>query len=404
VSPRDTTTEPRPRPVLGVLVVLVVGSLFVIGELSTAGEQEAETGIMLAIVLVTLIAGFLVTKRPNHPISWLMAAGALAGGIAGMSAEALPPGSTEMAGFQAVVALLSGGSWYGMLLFVLVLIPLLFPTGSPPSPRWRWVTWLSVTTWVIMSALWMLQESFCTDWDSSDTVCTASVENPIGIPGLQNPEQSPVGSFLFGTLVVCSLIALSSLVVRFRRSKGIERQQIKWVLLSVSLFVVGSVLIDEIWIRVLGQAEPTGPFFYWLDQLLWLIIPVSVAVAILRYRLYDIDRVISRTVSYVIVIGLLVLIYALAVTGLTTLLDTDSSLVVAGSTLAVAALFNPLRRRVQSGVDHRFNRTRYDAELVVAGFTGSLRDEVDPERVTDGLVSVVKETMHPASAGIWVRK
>jgi hypothetical protein len=384
-------------------VVLVVGSLLLVGELSTAAEEDTETGIMLAIVLVTLIAGFLVTKRPNHPISWLMAAGALCGGMSGMSAEALPPGATELSGFQALVGLLSGPSWYGVLLFVLVLIPLLFPTGSPPSPRWRWVAWVSVTTWVIMSALWMLQESFCTDWDSSDTICRVSVENPIGISVIQNPEESTLGGVLFATLVICSLFALISLVVRFRRSTGMERQQIKWVLLSVTLFVVGSVLIDEIWMRVLGQPEPSGPLFYWLDQLLWVIFPLSVAVAILRYRLYEIDRVISRTVSYVIVIVLLALVYGLAVTGLTTLLDTDSPLVVAGSTLAVAALFNPLRRRVQRWVDHRFNRTKYDSELVVARFTGSLRDEVDPDRVTDGWVSVVNETMHPASAGVWVR-
>jgi hypothetical protein len=387
------------------LVVLVVGSLLVVGELSTAGEGDSETGIMVAIVLVTLIAGFLVAKRPSHPISWLMAAGALSGGIAGMSAEVLPPGATEMTGLQAILAFLSGGSWYGMLLFVLVLIPLLFPSGSPPSPRWRWVTWVSVTTWVLMAALWMLQESFCTDWDATDTVCTASVDNPIGIPGLQNPEQSTFGGVLFGTLVVCSLIALSSLAVRFRRSRGVERQQIKWVLLSVSLFVFGSLLIDQIWTNLLGQPEPSGPFFYWMDQLLWVIIPVSIAVAILRYRLYEIDRLVSRTVSYALLVVILAVVFAAGVVWIPSALDLgDSQLLVAGSTLAVAALFNPLRTRVQRWVDHRFNRTRYDAELVVAGFTGSLRDEVDPERVTDGLVSVVEETMHPASAGVWVRE
>jgi hypothetical protein len=256
----------------------------------------------------------------------------------------------------------------------------------------------------MMSALWMLQESFCTDWDSTDTICTASVDNPIGITGLHNPEDSILGDVLLATLVICSLFALASLVVRFRRSRGMERQQIKWVLLSVSLFVVGNVLIEEIWIRAFGQPEPSGPFFSWLEDLMWLIVPVSVALAILRYRLYDIDRVISRTVSYVIVIGLLAFVYALGVTGLTTLLDTDSPLVVAGSTLAVAALFNPLRRRVQRWVDHRFNRTRYDAERVMAGFTGSLRDEVDPDSVVAGWVSVVNKTMHPASSGVWVRE
>ena len=403
MSLREVAIEPRPRPLLGGLVVVVVGSLLVAGELSTSSEQDPETGIMLSIVLVTLIAGFLVTKRPNHPISWLMAAGALSGGISGMSAEALPPGLTEMTGFQTLLGLFSAPSWYGMLLFVLVLIPLLFPTGSPPSPRWRWVAWVSVTTWVIMSAQWMLQESFCTDWNASETTCTASVDNPIGIPGIQNPEESTLGGVLLAALVICSLFALTSLVVRFRRSRGIERQQIKWVLLSVSLFVVGNVLIEEIWMSVLGQPEPSGPFFYWLDQILWLIVPVSVAVAILRYRLYDIDRVISRTVSYAIVIVLLALVYALGVTGLTTLLDTDSPLVVAGSTLVVAALFNPMRRRVQVWVDKRFNRSRYNSQRVIDDFSGSLQDRVDEDDLVDGWVDVVSKTMHPATAGVWVR-
>jgi hypothetical protein len=126
-------------------------------------------------------------------------------------------------------------------------------------------------------------------------------------------------------------------------------------------------------------------------------------MAITRHRLYEIDRLISRTVSYTIVIGLLAVLYVAGLTGLTTLLDTDSQLAVAGSTLAVAALFNPLRRRVQATVDHRFNRSRYDAERVMDGFTWSLRDEVDPDRVVAGWMSVVNETMKPIASGVWVR-
>jgi hypothetical protein len=132
-------------------------------------------------------------------------------------------------------------------------------------------------------------------------------------------------------------------------------------------------------------------------------IPVAVTMAITRHRLYKIDRLISRTVSYALIIGLLAAVYALGLTGLSTLLDAESPLVVAASTLAAAALFNPLRRRVQAIVDHRFNRSHYDAEVVVSVFTGSLRDEVDPKRLLGGWIAVVEETMHPVSAGVWVR-
>jgi hypothetical protein len=141
-----------------------------------------------------------------------------------------------------------------------------------------------------------------------------------------------------------------------------------------------------------------------LDQLLWVIIPLSVAVAILRYRLYDIDRVISRTMSYVIVIVLLALVYALGVTGLTTLLDTDSPLVVAGSTLAVAALFNPVRRRIQDVIDRRFNRARYDAQNVMDRFAGTLRDRLDVNELSVGWRDVVTETMEPTAVSVWIRE
>jgi hypothetical protein len=152
-----------------------------------------------------------------------------------------------------------------------------------------------------------------------------------------------------------------------------------------------------------GFDEPPLLVHIWISVSMTAI-PVAATLAILRYRLFEIDRIISRTVSYAIVIVLLASVYFLGLTALTGLLDTNSPLAVAGSTLAAAALFNPLRRRVQRGVDHRFNRTRYDAERVMIGFTGSLRDEVDPDSVVAGWVSVVNDTMHPASTGVWVRR
>ena len=144
----------------------------------------------------------------------------------------------------------------------------------------------------------------------------------------------------------------------------------------------------------------------WASALLLLggsAIPISIGVAVVRYRLYEIDRLVSRTVSYAIVIALLAAVFAGLVTLVGSFLDTASDLAVAASTLAVAALFNPLRRRVQRGVDHRFNRSRYDSERVMSGFTSSLRDEVDPDEVLGGWLSVVINTMQPASVGAWVR-
>jgi hypothetical protein len=160
--------------------------------------------------------------------------------------------------------------------------------------------------------------------------------------------------------------------------------------------VLGGVL------SVVGQG--VGVDLGWAWSLAVATIPVAVTMAITRHRLYDIDRLFSRTLSYALVVGFLGLVFATGVVWLPSALDIgDTPLVVAGTTLAVAALFNPVRRRVQAGVDRRFNRSRYDAERVVEGFTWSLRDEVDPERVMDGWMSVVGQTMQPAAAGAWVR-
>lgn len=387
------------RPLLGTAIVLVVVGVLTVSELAADTNVESETGILISVVLVSLIGGFLVARRPNHPVSWLMALGAVIGAVAGLSAGVLPPGMTEIGGWQVVVAVLSGPAWYGLLVTILVLIPLLFPSGSPPTPRWRWVAWSTLSGWGVLSLAWAFQERYCTDW--GDEGCRASVANPIGIEGLTNPEQSAVGAVIFGVLLICSLAALTSLVVRYRRSAGVERQQIKWVLFSVGLFVGFILVVDVLWIGTLGGAQPPG--YKFAQAVVWVMIPASVALAILRYRLYDLDRIISRTVAYALVIGVLGLIALALVALLALFLPSDDPLVVAVATLVAAALFNPLRLRVQALVDRRFNRTRYDSERVIENFTGSLQDRVDPEVVVDDWVGVVEQTMQPSKVGVWVR-
>jgi hypothetical protein len=252
-----------------------------------------------------------------------------------------------------------------------------------------------------MTLAWMFQERFCTDW--GDDGCLSTVANPIGITGVVDPEESIIGILAYGVLLVCSLAALASLVVRFRRSPGVERNQIKWVLLSIGVFVLGTVVLDVLWMEVLDQPEPSGPVATVADQLMWVLIPGSIALAILRYRLYDIDRIISRTLSYALILGLLGLTALGLVSGFALFLPSDDPLVVAISTLVVAALFNPVSRRVQAVIDRRFNRSRFDAERVIEGFAGTLRDQLDPEGVVDGWVGVVSQTMQPSSLSVWVR-
>lgn len=170
----------------------------------------------------------------------------------------------------------------------------------------------------------------------------------------------------------------------------------KWLVLAFIVFLIG----------VLAEF---GGFQYSIVANVFLpagfvLVPVSIGIAVTRYRLYEVDRILSRTVSYVVVVGLLAAVFFGVVTATSTLLDTSSDLVIAASTLAVAALFNPLRKRVQRGVDHRFNRSRYDHQLVMDRFAGSLRDQVDSQEVVDGWVGVVAQTMQPVSAAVWVRE
>jgi drug/metabolite transporter (DMT)-like permease len=203
-----------------------------------------------------------------------------------------------------------------------------------------------------------------------------------------------IGDTGFFFVIGLAAIAILSLVLRRRKSTGTERQQYRWLLLGASLFVL---------ISAAGQVLPEDSMF----EVLWLVggsaIPICICVAVVRYRLFEIDRVISRTVGYVLVVGVLGLVFLGAVTLLTWVSPAESQLAVAGSTLVVAALFNPLRKRLQGWVDRRFNRSKYDAERVMEHFAGSLQDRVDEDELVRGWVGVVSATMEPAAASVWVR-
>lgn len=283
-------------------------------------------------------------------------------------------------------------SWAELIYTVLGVVPWIvivwllanFPTGHAAGRLERFI---NRGAWVI--GAWAAI-GFAV---GTDPLTDTGQTSPLGVvdsPVLSTITQDAGFFFVIGL----ALLAMISLVRRFRRSSGVERLQYRWLMLGGSAYVLVSFM---------GQLIPEDTSF----DLLWFLgvgaIPISIGVAVIRYRLYEIDRLISRTVSYVIVVGVLVAVFAGIVTLASSLLQTESDLTVAASTLAVAALFNPVRRKVQAAVDRRFNRFRYDAESVILEFTGSLRDEVDPKHVIGGWVSVVNDTMKPAASGVWVR-
>jgi hypothetical protein len=221
------------------------------------------------------------------------------------------------------------------------------------------------------------------------------IANPIGVAGLENPEQSTVGVALLGLIALSAVVAFVSLVLRFRRSRGEERQQLKW-------FTYGGALVP---LSRLGDYLP-APVGDLVFGVVIVFLPVAAGIAILRYRLYDIDRVINRTLVYGLLTVLLGAVYLVGVFGLGQLLNPvsgESALAVAASTLAVAALFRPARRRVQQAVDRRFNRRKYNTAKTIEAFSARLREQVDLDTLSTEVLAVVDQTMEPTRVSLWIR-
>jgi len=388
------TTQGHTAALVLAILSLALLATFLAGGLAGRWETTwaSDTFLNLGTMLLFLVLGQLILwKASCNRIGWVFSAiglmflgAAIAGGLAELGSLA----------FSAI----GGALWLGWIVLIGTLV-LWFPTGEVPSRRWLWLQWVGFGLLAVTLFTYLFTEQVCIEGSDSGG-CAVWALNPIGIPGMPNPEFGWLAGPIFSFYPIFMGGAVLSLFMRYRKAGTIERLQLKWFLLACASFV--AALGTEIVLEALGVGQPPFLVDAWISLSI-LAIPISATLAILRYRLYDIDRIISRTVSYAIVIAVLATVYALGLTALTSLLDADSPLAVAAATLAAAALFNPLRKRVQAFVDHRFNRTRYDAERVMAGFTGSLRDEVDPATVVGGWVDVVSETMRPVSAGVWLR-
>lgn len=391
-----------------VTVVLAL-SLGVLIWTDVTGVAEGSLGetISLAIAFLSFfgVGMAIVLRRPRHPIGWLFVALGVypmaQESVARLGEMAMEKGGGETLFLVSHIVF----SWPAFLGTLVVFIPLLFPTGRLPSPRWRWLAWLAGATIGVMVVGAIFQRDVCVTYDAIDN-CIRRIENPIGFTWLENVEESSVGAAMLGVLVVCLLGAWTSVVVRYRRSQGVERAQLRWFTFAIGLFLsytlVVGVFVEE-FLELGPELEGLVPFGIDPFGLFLSFVPLSVGVAILRYRLYDIDRIISRTVGYGLVTAVLVAAYAGAVFLLRRLLPAQSQLAVAGSTLAVAALFNPVRRRIQTLVDRRFNRSRYDGASVVDDFGVRLRSEIGLDDLSGDLLRVAGTTMQPRTASLWLR-
>jgi hypothetical protein len=357
---------------------------------------------LLLFMSFATVGALVASRQPGNAIGWIFCYLGLSFPLVGAGEEyalyALVTEPGSLPGGEALVwlAALLGGP---IVFAVFALVFLLFPNGRLLSRRWRLVVWLDLIAVVCLFA-WALEPG------PLGNLGLVRIANPFGVEGLAALLGTLGMVGLFITLVV-TVVGGISLVVRFRRARGVERQQIKWFAFSGVIFCTVFAIGPLLW------SLPESPGTEWIWTVLFLLgastIPVAVGIAILRYRLYDIDILINRTLVYGALTIMLALVYFGGVTATHTIFRVltgqaeQSQLAIVVSTLVIAALFNPLRRRIQGFIDRRFYRSKYNAAKTLEAFSAKLRDETDFDALNAELVGVVRETMQPAHISLWLR-
>ena len=343
------------------------------------------------------VVGFVVAwRKPRNPLGWcllgLTVAGALSddGSLYAIAGYRIRHGTLPL----AWVAMLAQPAW-AILVVLIGLSVLIFPDGTLPSPRLRWVLWV----YLAIGLAWMTSAYVITV--NAILRHAIRVDSGGNLLALDNGSSSPgwwnvLSNVLLVGVAVSAVVSLAAQVVSYRRSSGERRQQLKWLLAGFAVGLAGVVLANT-----LGHTTGLPSVVGHVAVFALFAVPVTMGVAILKYRLYDIDRVLSRTLAYAVVTGLLIGVYAGLVLLAQQVLRFSSPVAVAASTLAAAALFNPVRRRVQHAVDRRFNRARYDADQTIAAFAARLQDAVDLDTVRADLAGVVQAALEPAHLTVW---
>src|ERR1035437_6912025 len=376
-----------------ITVTAVVALALVVGLTSGTGLFEAAP--------YSLVGGVLAIRRPRSSIGWLLLLGAWSFAVSSLTAPASVAQLTSGAVSSLVMAITVVQAWSGSpLIVVLFVITLTFPAGRLPIGRWGRLARFAVGLVVLLAVLSAFAPTISVSIPSSSSGVT--VTNPLAVfpgwPGWIVLSAGPPITLVF------TAAGVASMFVRLRRAGSVERAQLRWLVWSMAFIVVGFIVGlvgDSVFVNGLGGAV-------WLPAIVaFSLPPVAIGIAILRYRLYEIDRIISRTISYGVVTLVLASVFVVVVLAARAVLGPltgSSTIAVAGSTLLVAALFQPIRRRVQRLVDRRFNRTRYDAERTVAAFADRLRDEVDLEQLRAEILATVSATVEPTSVSLWLRE
>ena len=354
----------------------------------TGGNGVDKVSGLTFIVAFATVGALLAWKKPGNPIGWLLSGSGLAYAVGGFSQLLIHFPRTRTL-----------GNWLGWTwllgLGLCVLVVLLFPAGSLPSRRWRPVARAAGAG----LAGWVLGNAFAPTITSADP----HVPNPVGVTGAPGKIFAVMVGASLALIAATGLAAVLSLVFRYRKAQAAERAQLRWLVYAGALIVV-AFFADTVAEQITGPGTTANNLQNAVSSGGAALIPVAIGVAVLRYRLYDIDRIISRTLAYAIVTGLLVGVYAGLVLLATEVLRFRTPVAVAAATLAAAALFTPVRRRVQSRVDRRFNRARYDADQIAAAFATRLKDTVDLGSVRDDLTGIVSRALEPTHVSVWISR
>ena len=381
---------------------------------SAAGGAIAELVVGVPLLAFPLVGALIATRRPRNPIGWIL----LVDGLLWMLLDTLvnygtygvaKPGSVP---FPVAIASLSNWLWVPAVGLLGTYLLLLFPNGGLPSRRWRPLAWLSGVVILVLSVGRMLEPGPLETLEH-----LKGVQNPLGLEGAS--WLTDAGFVVLPLLPLCMVASALSLVLRYRRSGGEEREQIKWIAFAGSFMVMLYLAVMSAGLVVWLVSGPEAPM---LDELSWwgplqeyvlvlsfTAVPVAIGFAVLKYRLYDIDILINRTLVYGALTASLALVYFGGVATVQAIFraltgqEQQPQLAVVVSTLVIAALFSPLRRRIQGFIDRRFYRRKYDARKTLEAFSAKLRDETDLDALSDDLVGVVRETMQPSHVSLWLR-
>ena len=386
---KGRTAAARTAWVLAVLslAMMAAGS---IGDAFTGADEGTwfeDLALFVSFCTFPVVGALVIGRSERNPLGWVMLGIGVFGGLTFVSMTyAYVAFTDDSVGlpFATLAAWLAGWTWFTTIQLVFPMLIFYFPNGQLLSKRWRPVIWIAWAVVAITSIAPMFQARL-------KDLPTYNIDNPIGIAAIDDAE-AMMGPLFFVLAVLC-VLAVVSLIVRFVRSSGTERLQLKWFTFA-AVVLVGSIFLEEVF-------GTSGIFF----SLGMIGLPIAMGMAILRYRLYEIDLIINRALVYGLLTGSAIFLYLGIVVALQLVVDSfteESDLAVAASTLAVAALVRPLRGRIQSFIDRRFYRRKYNSAQALSGFAGRLRDEVDLNVVEGDVLSVLKDTVQPSHASVWL--